>query len=131
MSGALTAAKIPLAVGGGMFVLFGIWLALAPAHAMAQLGITLQHAVHSTDVRAMYGGLMLAIGGLCLWSLHPERIRSGLQLCAWSYAGIGAVRVFGMLVDGAGGAYLWAGAICETILALWCFWALHRLSALR
>lgn len=98
---------------------FGLAFVIAPLPAMATAGLVLEGAVAATELRAFYGGLELALGGLVIaCALRPERRRDGLVLTLAIFAGIGLVRFASMLATGASTSFLWLAGATEVGLAL-------------
>ena len=102
-----TLAQVLLWVSGLGYAGFGVAFLLAPLRTMALAGIALEGGVAAVELRAFYGGLELALGGLiCALALKPARRRDGLVLSAVCYLGIGLARLSGMLQFGADSAFL-------------------------
>lgn len=121
--------KAGLLVGGLGFLGFGLLMSVAPQAAMASLGLTVPDGVPTTEIRAFYGGLELALGGLLLAAMvQPAYRRAGLWLGCISYGAVAATRALGMLIDGSGGGFLLGALAVEAALALWFALAL-RVSA--
>jgi hypothetical protein len=70
-------------------------------------GIALQGDLAATELRAFYGGLELALGGLLIAADLGGARRHGLILCLASYGGIGAARVLGIALAGSATPFLW------------------------
>jgi hypothetical protein len=82
------------------FLGFGLWLVLAPAAALAPLGITAS-AAGLIELRAFYGGLELGLGVFLLTcAARPEWRRAGLWLTFLGNAGIGLTRIAGIAMSG-------------------------------
>lgn len=117
-----------LLVGGLGFIGFGLLMTLAPQAAMTHLGLTVPDGVPTTEIRAFYGGLELALGGLLLAAmLQAAYRRAGLWLGCVSYGAVATTRALGMLVDGSGGNFLFGALAVEVLLAL-CFALALRVS---
>lgn len=116
-----------LAIGGLGFLAFGLAMSVAPQATMASIGFVVPSGLPTTEVRAFYGGLELALAALLLVAIvKPHYRRSGLLLGLVCYGAVAAVRALGMLVDGTGGTFLWSALAIEAALALGFGWALWR-----
>lgn len=106
---------------------FGLAMTVAPAAMLAPVGLSLDTAAASTEIRAFYGGLEIGLGlALFYCLLRPALHRRGLQLSALCYGCVALVRALSMLIDGSGGAFLWTALSLETALTLACLAALPR-----
>lgn len=82
------------------FLGFGLWLVIAPAAALAPLGITAS-AAGLIELRAFYGGLELGLGAFLLaCAFRPDWRRAGLWLTFLGNAGIGLTRIAGIALGG-------------------------------
>lgn len=116
-----------LIVGGLGFLVFGLLMLLAPRETMAAIGFVLPEGLPTTEIRAFYGGLELALAGLLLAAAAlPAYRRAGLILGGVSYGGIGLSRALGMMVDDTSGAFLWTALLIELGLAIWFWWAWRK-----
>lgn len=121
--------KAALLVGGLGFLGFGLLMLIAPQASMASLGLTVPDGVPTTEIRAFYGGLELALGGLLLAAMaQPDYRRAGLWLGAVSYGMVAATRAAGMLIDASGGSFLLGALAVETVLTIWFALALRSVS---
>ena len=121
--------KAALLVGGLGFLGFGLLMLIAPQASMASLGLTVPDGVPTTEIRAFYGGLELALGGLLLAAMaQTDYRRAGLWLGAVSYGAVAATRGAGMLIDDSGGNFLLGALAVETVLAIWFALALRSAS---
>ncbi|MEZ5468062.1 MAG: DUF4345 family protein [Lysobacterales bacterium] len=112
--------KASLLVGGLGFLGFGILMTVAPQAAMASLGLAVPDGIPTTEIRAFYGGLELALGGLLLAAMvQPAYRRAGLWLGCISYGAVAVTRALGMLIDSSGGSFLLGALAVESVLALW------------
>src|SRR6187455_2958940 len=100
-------ARVLLWLSGLGYVAFGVAFLVAPLRSMALAGIELQGAIAATELRAFYGGLELALGGLIVAAaVAPGRLRDGLLLTLASYGAIGATRLVTMLATGTDSPFL-------------------------
>jgi len=110
---------IVLWVAGLGFVAFGALFVVDPIGTLAAAGIAVSGAVAAAELRAFYGGLELALGGLiCVLALRPDRRRDALVLSAVVYLGIGLARASGMLQFGADSAFLRFAVATELALGV-------------
>lgn len=108
-----------LVLGAGSLSLLGFGLAtlLAP-ELLEATGLGVDNAGARTEVRAFYGGLELALGlFLALAGRRPERRAVALWLMMAVFAGIGAGRSIGLLVEGETSGVHLAALITELVLA--------------
>lgn len=116
-----------LILGGIGFLIFGVAMSFAPQATMAAIGWQIPDGVATTEIRAFYGGLELALGGLLIAAARtPAYRRAGLLLGMTSYGLVGITRAVGMLIDGTSGGFLWGALATELGLALLFAYAWHR-----
>ena len=98
---------ILLWLSGLSFLGFGVAFLIAPIATLALAGVATEGAIAATELRAFYGGIEVALGGLILASaLQPARWRDGLWLTLACYGSIGVTRIFGMVIDGSDSFFL-------------------------
>ena len=115
---------VALILAGAGFLVFGVAMSVAPQATMASVGWQIPDGVPTTEVRAFYGGLELALGALLLAAAaQPTYRRAGLALGAVTYGAVGLTRAFGLLIDGTGGSFLLGALATEITLALLCAYA--------
>lgn len=96
------------------FIGFGLALTLYPIEVLAKIDVGVSGPIADTEIRAFYGGLELALGGLILaWTLAPARRRDALLLTAVSYGGIGLTRLLSMVLTGDQSTFLLFAAATE------------------
>lgn len=84
-----------------IFAFVGLWALIDPAGMVSVVDLHPRSPDALADVRAMYGGLELAIATLLLYhAAEPERVPNGLALGALFVAGIGGGRLLGQLISG-------------------------------
>lgn len=106
-------------LSGLSFLGFGVAFLIAPIATLALAGVATEGAIAATELRAFYGGIEVALGGLILaCALRPERWRDGLWLTLACYGAIGVTRVFGMAIDGSDSFFLRFAATTELSFAL-------------
>ena len=111
-------ARVVLWLGGLGFLAFGLAFLVSPLETLAAAGIALQGDLAATELRAFYGGLELALGGLLIAADLGGARRHGLILCLASYGGIGAARVLGIALAGSATPFLWFALGTELSLAI-------------
>jgi hypothetical protein len=120
----LTLALLSLAGLG--FLAFGLWLVLAPAAALAPLGITAT-PTGLIELRAFYGGLELGLGAFFLaCAAKPDWRRAGLWLTLLSNGGIGLTRLASIAAGGEFVPFFAYALVWElgfSALAVGCLWA--------
>ncbi|MBL0028291.1 MAG: DUF4345 family protein [Rhodanobacteraceae bacterium] len=112
---------VPLLLGlsGLSFLGFGIAFLIAPRETLALAGVATEGAIAATELRAFYGGVEVALGGLILFcATRPSRWRDGLWLTLCCYGAIGLTRVVGMGIDGSDSFFLRFAASTEAGFAL-------------
>lgn len=83
------------------FAGFGAAYALLPTDMAALTGIILPDGSATIDFAATYGGLQLGLAAfLAICLSREELIRPGLMAGGWTLAGIAAVRLTGITMDG-------------------------------
>lgn len=94
-------ARGVLMVAAVAFAVIGIGFLIAPTAWARAIEIAVSTATGRTDVRATYGGFVLAAGiFLAVCAVHTEWIRPGLVACALILAGFAAGRLVGLVMEG-------------------------------
>lgn len=116
-----------------LFIALGTAFLLWPAAMAAVVEITVSTPTAITDLRAVYGGMNLALGVYFATSIFSEARRKAALLALFAiFTGLAATRVFGIAVDGAQRPItylLLAGEVIGLILtaiARWRFGQPHR-----
>lgn len=110
-------SRLTLWLGGSGFLGFGLAFLIAPLQTLAAAGIELSGDLAATELRAFYGGLEVALGGLLIAADLIGARRHGLILCLASYGGIGLARALGIALAGSATPFLWAALATELTLA--------------
>ena len=114
-----TFARVLLWISGLGMLGFGLAFRWAPLATMAAAGLVREGALASTELRAFYGGLEVALGLLMIaCAMRPGRLRDGLVLSLAIYGSIGLARLSGMLISGADTPFLRFALATELGLAL-------------
>lgn len=101
-------ARATLLAGSIAFAGPGLGFLLAPDWFAARVDLTLGSVTARADVRAVMGGLEVAIGALLAWcALVPSRWRVGLVLQVATLGGLVLGRITSLARDGTPGALGW------------------------
>ncbi len=106
------------------FLAMGTFALLRPARVLGLFGTTVATGDGRNEVRAVYGGYGLAMGGLLAWSLATPLLRPGILTCvAVAMLGMAVDRLVSSRIDGRAGFYprLFLGievAICAILLGV-------------
>ncbi len=104
-------------IAGLCFLGFGLAFLIDPLGTLGATGIQLQGGLASTELRAFYGGLEVALGLLLIAAARVPRFEEGgLWLCAAGYGGIGLARLGGIALAGSGTPFLWFALSTELLL---------------
>lgn len=118
--------KIYLGASVVVWLGYGAYCFVDPTAVEAAAGIAIASPVASTEVRAMYGGLQMAIGAMALAALlRPGLVRPALLCVAFLVTGLAVSRLLGAMIDGSFGQYT-TGAIVFEALTAGCAIALLR-----
>lgn len=94
-------AKLALGFSALTFLGVGLAFLASPAEMAAVIRLELGGVIATSDLRAVYGGMNLALGAFLLWSARAERRRTGLLLCFALFGGLLLGRSVGLLSEGA------------------------------
>jgi hypothetical protein len=118
-------ARAYLVIAGLMWAAYGIYMLIAPQALAATAGVTATTLTGLIELRAMYGGLELAVGVFALaCAAVPGLLRSGLLGMGLACAGLGLTRLAAASAAGEFSTYTRQGLALEltlTALALWLF----------
>jgi hypothetical protein len=118
-------ARAYLIVAGLMWVVYGVYLAAVPQALAATAGVAATTLTGLIELRAMYGGLEMAVGVFALVAAWlPGMVRSGLLAMGLACAGLGVTRLLSAAAAGEFSTYTRQGLALEltlTALALWLF----------
>ncbi len=93
-------ARAILGLFGIVFVGVGLYYLGFPVAGADVVGIRLDTPMARADIRAVYGGLDLAIGLLLLRSAYRGDVFVGLRVQAYAFAGLLLGRALGQMLDG-------------------------------
>jgi hypothetical protein len=110
--------RVIVAVVGVVTLLLGLGGLLRPEWVMNFVGYAVASDAPATlvrgEVRAVYGGLMVAAGVLTLLAAPAPRANQGrLMLLGLLWVGTGCGRLFGVFVDGNPGVFGWLSVALE------------------
>ncbi|NNE99008.1 MAG: DUF4345 domain-containing protein [Pyrinomonadaceae bacterium] len=123
-------AKTSVTLTAIVYLAIGIIFLADPVYWASSIDISLPTPTAVTDLRATYGGCMLAIGVFLLFCLKNSAfLKAGLTFQVISFAGFGLSRLAGILLDGQPRAimyYLLAAEICGFLLGAFGLWQLGK-----
>jgi len=100
------AVRIFLAAMTIVWLPYGLYCFLDPDALRAMAGVTATTPTAMTELRAMYGGLQSAIGGLTLAAtVRPRLERPALIMLAALLPGLASARLLGLVLDGSWSSY--------------------------
>ena len=107
-------------LGVSVLIWFGYGLAcfVNPSIIESTAGLRIDSAVARTEVRAMYGGLQMAIGVMALAALfNPRFVQPTLFSVAFLVTGLAASRLLGALIDTSFAQYTYGAVVFEFVAA--------------
>lgn len=111
--------RLFLAANALLWIGYGLYCLARPGFLAEAAGVAATTPTGSTELRAMYGGLQAAIGGLALIALlRPELVRTALIALAFLAGGLFSGRISGVLMDGGLSAYTAAALVLESTLTV-------------
>jgi hypothetical protein len=110
--------QVFLAIMGLAFIKVGLRAMFDPQSVLQQVGIVLDNPSAMSSMRAVYGGMHLAFGGLCFWSA-ATRAEPALRLVVLYTAGFVAGRLCSILIDGVPNPFVltWLGTETFSLVA--------------
>jgi hypothetical protein len=97
----MTLARIVLLPTAAALAVIGVGFLIAPTSWARAIEVVVASPTGRTDVRATYGGFVLAAGVfLAVCAARADWIRPGLVACALILAGFAAGRLIGLAVEG-------------------------------
>ncbi len=111
-------ARVLIGVVGAVTVLLGLCGLFRPEWVMTLVGYAVASDAPQTlvrgEIRAVYGGLMIAAGVVTLLAAPAPRANQGrLLLLALLWLGAAGGRLFGVFVDGNPGIFGWLFVVSE------------------
>ncbi len=106
---------------------YGLYCFLSPEALAASAGVAFTSATGATELRAMYGGLQMALGVLALLGLRGDAsARTALVGLGLATAGLGSARLVGATLDGGWSAYTLFALVFEFGATAWAVSLLRR-----
>jgi hypothetical protein len=122
--------RIILGVFGVAWLGYGIFCFVSPGQLATIAGITTQEAWGVTELRAMYGGVQIAIGASALWgAIRPAWSRWALQVQLVVYLGLVPARTLSALMVGDSSSYTIGAIAFEAVSLVITLWLLRRSAA--
>ncbi|HEY2809017.1 MAG TPA: DUF4345 family protein [Steroidobacteraceae bacterium] len=120
-------ARAYLVIAGLMWLVYGVYLLAAPQALAATAGVAATNTTGLIELRAMYGGLEMAVGAFALAAaVLPGMLRSGLLAMGLACAGLGVTRLFSAVAAAEFSTYTRQGLALELTLAVLALWLLQR-----
>lgn len=121
-------SRIVLGLSALLWLPYGLYCFFAPGALAEIAGVTSGSPTGSIELRAMYGGLQLAIGSLALAGLLQESLRRpALVALLFLCGGLFIARLAGAALEGELSAYTRMGLGFEIASAGLAGWALGRM----
>ncbi len=118
--------RIVLGLSAPLWFLYGLYCFASPGALEEIAGVVATHGTGSAELRAMYGGVQAAIGGLCaLGFVNPDYRRTALVALLFLTLGLGIARLGGAVLDDGFSAYTGMGFAFEFGTAAWVALALR------
>lgn len=115
-------SRVFLALTGLVLMSYGVYCLFYPLALQEFTAIELTSPTAVTEVRAMYGGLEIAIGlYFFVCAMRPSMVAQALVLMIFCFAGLAGARAFGISVDDDSSAYNLGAIIyegCSGLIAL-------------
>lgn len=125
-------AKAFIAITGLMFAYYGAYLIVDPKQLVEIANFSIPENTALTEIRAMYGGLQLAIGLFMLICCKQNQlVRPCLLFMLLAFLCLAATRTLGLLIDPVDSGYNLSATIYESVsagLALGFYLKLPRLT---
>ena len=107
----------------------GAWLLIEPSALAAYAGVAATSIDGSIEIRAMYGGLELAIGLSALWALwRPRWACHVLFMNGVITGGLGVGRIVAIVIAGSASTYILSALAFELSAAALCWVFAKRMS---
>ena len=122
--------SIYLGINAVIYLILGIWCAIAPAKTSKSVGYDLVGNQGTAEFVAVYGGLEFALGiFFAIATFHPPFREPGLAFGGILYAGLVTFRIFSMATNGAaiGGGWNFFGLEIVFLLGgIYCWFLAER-----
>lgn len=125
MHRALISIRRPVTlVAAALFVALGFWLMLDPAAIEGLYPISLNEPMALSEVRAVFGGLMLGVGAsVLLLDIWLKRSRDAAMVLATITGGLVLARLFGFSFEGSP-----SGTVLNEVIFEFCLFAILVIS---
>jgi len=108
--------RLFLFVCASAFLYYGSLGLVNPAATVFPLGITVDSAAATTEIRATYGGLLIGIGLFLFYAGYAEN-KVGLVSFVLMISAIGLTRLYGIYSDGSNSTIQWTLLTMEVVPA--------------
>jgi hypothetical protein len=106
---------------------YGVYCFFQPGALAEAAGVVASSPTGTTELRAMYGGLQMAIGALALTAVFKSRLVSGALLAlVFLTGGLASTRLAGALIDGGFSGYTGGALGFEIVSCVLLLMALGR-----
>jgi len=122
-------AKLFLGLQAVLFIFYGLYCLVEPRGLATGAGVSATSITGTIELQAMYGGLQVAVGMLCLMGILKRSLAVvALHALLFIFAGLATVRVSLALMHGDLVGYTLFASIYETACLLFLVWylLLHR-----
>lgn len=120
-------ARLFLLLSAAVWILYGIYCLFVPGSLAQAAAVSAATPTGTTELRAMYGGLQIAIGVLALMgALRSHLTRTALIALGTLAAGLGTARLIGLWIDGGYTRYTGLGLGFEWLTVVASRWLLYR-----
>lgn len=127
LGGNVLAARSFLALNALIWVPYGAYCFFVPGFLESAAGVLYATPTGATEVRAMYGGLQMAIGALCaLGALRSSWESRAICALGVLTLGLGSSRLLGAFLDSSFSSYTLGAIVFEFALAGSAFWLDRR-----
>ena len=124
----MTFGRVILVATALILAVIGIGFLWSPDGWAKAIEVAAETAMARTDVRATYGGFVLASGVfLALCAFRTEWLRPGLLACGFIYAGFGSGRLLGIALEWQASPLMVFFLVVEIVGAALSFYAFSRL----
>ena len=111
--------RIWLVASGAFLALYGLYCLYDPRSVAHLAGMSVRSGPAVTELRAMYGGLEIGLGGFFIYcGFRDTRVPLGLMGMVICFGALGLTRTFGLLIDGMIGGYNISAALYELMTAI-------------
>lgn len=122
--------RLLLGISAPLWFLYGLYCFFVPGSLEAAAGVVATHGTGSAELRAMYGGLQMALGALCGFALvNPKYRETAIITLLFLTLGLGLARLAGATLDAGFSAYTWMAFVFEFGTAALASLALRKGSA--